>query len=55
MTAAEYRTALDRLGLTQAEAAEVLGVTLRTSQNYARHGCDGPAKKLLEKLLAETY
>jgi transcriptional regulator with XRE-family HTH domain len=35
MTADEYREALRQLGLTQAEAGERLGVTRRTSNNYA--------------------
>jgi DNA-binding transcriptional regulator YiaG len=35
MTATEYRDAIAALGLTQAGAAEFLGVSLRTSQNWA--------------------
>jgi hypothetical protein len=31
----QYRTALERLGLTQDSAAEFLGVSLRTSHGYA--------------------
>lgn len=35
MTPNQYRTALERLGLTQETAAEFLGVSLRTSHGYA--------------------
>ena len=35
MTANQYRSALDKLGLTQAGAAEFLGVSIRTSHGYA--------------------
>ena len=35
MTANQYRNALDKLGLTQAGAAEFLGVSIRTSHGYA--------------------
>lgn len=35
MTPNQYRTALERLGLTQDSAAEFLGVSLRTSHGYA--------------------
>ena len=35
MTKTQYRAALESLGLTQAEAAEFLGVSLRTSWGYA--------------------
>lgn len=35
MTPAQYRAALDRLGLTQAEAAKALGISVRTSHGYA--------------------
>jgi hypothetical protein len=35
MTPMQYRTALERLGLTQDSAAEFLGVSLRTSHGYA--------------------
>lgn len=42
MTADEYRDALAELGLTQQEAADWLGVSLKTSQRYALKGY-GPA------------
>lgn len=35
MTANQFRTAIAALGLTQAGAAEFLGVSLRTSQGWA--------------------
>jgi DNA-binding transcriptional regulator YiaG len=35
MTAADYRAALDRLGLSQVAAAKVLGVNPRTSRRWA--------------------
>lgn len=35
MTKGQFRTAIETLGLTQADAAEFLGVCPRTGQNYA--------------------
>ena len=35
MTSAQYRAALSALGLTQAEAAELMGKTIKTSWGYA--------------------
>lgn len=35
MTPTQYRAALDRLGLTQAGAAEALGVSIRSAHGYA--------------------
>lgn len=35
MTDKQYRNAIDKLGLTQAGAAEFLGVSIRTSHGYA--------------------
>jgi hypothetical protein len=35
MTTAQYRAALKKLGLTQAQAAEFLGVSTRMSNAYA--------------------
>lgn len=35
MTSTQYRAALSALGLSQAGAAEFLGLSLRTSQGYA--------------------
>lgn len=47
MTATQYRAALARLGLTQVEAARLLGVTARTSRNWAEKGVKGPGALLL--------
>jgi DNA-binding XRE family transcriptional regulator len=44
----QYRTALERLGLTQDSAAEFLGVSLRTSHGYAN---GSPIPEATEKLL----
>jgi hypothetical protein len=35
MTSDQYRTALEKLGLSQGAAAKFLGVSLRTSWGYA--------------------
>jgi transcriptional regulator with XRE-family HTH domain len=35
MTASQYRAAFQRLGLSQAKAAELLGISIRTSHGYA--------------------
>jgi hypothetical protein len=35
MTPAQYRAALERLALSQGQAAKLLGVSLRTSHGYA--------------------
>lgn len=35
MTAKQYNAALERLSLTQAGAAELLGVSIRSSHGYA--------------------
>ena len=37
-TSAEYRDVLNLLGLTQAEMAELLGVSVRTAHGYAISG-----------------
>jgi transcriptional regulator with XRE-family HTH domain len=42
MTAAELRTILSRLGLTQPQAAELLGVSLRAIESYL---ADGPSAR----------
>jgi hypothetical protein len=51
LTAAQYRTALDRLGLTQADAARFLGVGGRTSRRWASEGGIPPAIALLLRLM----
>jgi transcriptional regulator with XRE-family HTH domain len=48
MTPDQYRTAIERLGLTQAQAAEYLGVSVRTSHGYAN---GAPIPVAVEKLL----
>jgi hypothetical protein len=48
MTANQYRTALDRLGLTQAGAAAWLGVSIRTAHGYAN---GSPIPEATAKLL----
>jgi len=35
MTDKQYRTVIDKLGITQSGAAELLGVSIRTSHGYA--------------------
>jgi hypothetical protein len=49
MTSAQYRTALAALGLSQARAADFLGVSLKQSQRWAnRHA---PVPEAVAKLL----
>lgn len=48
MTANQYRTALDRLGLTQAEAAEFFRVSIRSSHGWAN---GSPIPEAVAKLL----
>jgi DNA-binding XRE family transcriptional regulator len=48
VTPNQYRTALERLGLTQESAAEFLGVSLRTSHGYAN---GSPIPEATAKLL----
>jgi hypothetical protein len=47
MTAAQYKVAIKALGLSQERAGEWLGVSPRTSQNYAAKGPPEPVAKLL--------
>lgn len=49
MSADEYRAALHKLGLTQARAAELIGVNPRTSRTYALG--EWPVPWLVELLL----
>lgn len=46
MTSDQYRAALAALDLTQAQVSEFLGITDRTSRNYAREGVpeSGPGR-----------
>lgn len=43
MNPAEYRTALQALGLSQLAAGRWLGVSNKTAQRYATEGPTGPA------------
>ena len=52
MTPSQYRAALEELGLTQADAAHVLGVSIRTGTYYAQRGPSAPAALALQLLLA---
>ena len=49
MTSAQYRAALAALGLTQAGAAELMNISVRTSNGYAN---GWPIPKLVELWLA---
>jgi hypothetical protein len=51
MSAEEYRTILHQLGWTHAQAAAALGVTERTSFNYARRGAPTAVALALRALL----
>lgn len=54
MTAKQYQAAIDRLGLSQVAAAELLGLDPRTSRRYAlgEIAVPAPTAKLLRLLLA---
>jgi hypothetical protein len=52
MTSKQYRAALARLGLSQAAAGRLLGVSHRQSKRYAASGIAGPPEKLLQLLLS---
>ena len=54
MNAAEYRTALETLGLSQLAAGRWLGVSPKTAQNYAAVGPSGPAARAIQMLLDMT-
>jgi len=51
MTSQQYRSALEHLGLTQADAAEFLGVSVRSSHGYAN---GAPVPVAIAKLLKLT-
>ena len=53
LTANQYRTALDRLGLTQAEAARLFRIGARTGRRWAEKGVQGIPVILLRLLLAK--
>lgn len=52
MTPAEFREALQCLGLTQRAAAAWYGVTLPTLQSWRRKGPTPPAERLTRLVLA---
>jgi DNA-binding transcriptional regulator YiaG len=54
MTADEYRTAIEALGLSQIEAARLLGVDARTSRRWAsgEREVPPPAVRFLRYLIA---
>jgi len=55
MDAAEYRSTLAALGITQQGAADLLGVSLRSSQGYASGApIPGPVDRLLKLHLAHS-
>lgn len=49
MTANQYRAAIEKLGLSQARAADFLGISPRTSQSYALG--EYPVPESIAKLL----
>lgn len=51
MTPAEYRAALETLGLSQLAAGRWLGVSPKTAQNYATAGPSPPAARAIQVLL----
>lgn len=51
MTPKQYKTIIDQLGLSQERAAEWLGVSARTGQNYAAKGPPEPVAKLLRLMV----
>lgn len=52
MNAAEYRTALATLGLSQQAAGRWLMVSPKTAQNYATTGPSGPAARAIRLLMS---
>lgn len=51
MTPKQYKSAIDRLGLSQERAGLWLGVSKRTGQNYAAKGPPEPVAKLLRLMI----
>lgn len=51
MTSDQYKKALERLGMTQEQAGEWLGVSGRTGQNYAAKGPPQVVAMLLRLML----
>jgi len=54
MSRRQLRALLDQLGISQQAAADKLGVSLSTSQRWARNGADGPAAVLFNLLASGT-
>lgn len=54
MTPAEFRNALNRLGLTQVGAARLFRVAPKTVRNWACSGCHGTIVTLLRLMLDGT-
>lgn len=52
MTANQYRTALERLGLSQVGAARLFGVNDTTSRRWAAEGVNGVVVILLRLMVA---
>jgi DNA-binding transcriptional regulator YiaG len=54
MTPDEYRTAIEKLGLSRVAAAKLLGVDARTSRRWASGERDvsAPAQRFLQYLIA---
>ena len=50
MTAKQYRAAIERLGLSQERAGELLGASKRSGQNWAANG-PPPAEAILIRLM----
>ena len=59
MNPSEYTTTLTTLGLTTTQAADWLGVSVRTAQRYAKTGPCGPAARALttelERIALDGY
>jgi hypothetical protein len=51
MTTKQYKSAIEKLGLSQERAGLWLGVSKRTGQNYAAKGPPEPVAKLLRLML----
>lgn len=52
MTPKQYRTAIERLGLSQVRAGELFGSAGRSGQNWAAKGPPEPVAILLRLMLA---
>lgn len=52
MSPAEYRQAIEGLGLNQVSAAKALGINPRTSRRYAKFGIPHRTARIIEAALA---